>query len=169
MHFRPRVSGSEVRWLVFFLCWFSGATLAAAWSVTVDEGSGLPTIAKGGRIAMSGSFFPLAKKTANSNRATEFHVVGPFDYRFLYKGLAGGYEIAGSITKPGNRQMVWQFDAVGPDTVQERINRGLTFKFDLETFGPELGAPRLLPANRGWVWGKDGNAESGAALRSTFG
>ena len=43
------------------------------------------------------------------------------------------------------------------------IGGGISFKFDLATFGSRMGDPELLPDNRGWRWGA--NAGNGIEMR----
>lgn len=138
----------------------SNAALAASWSASVDQREGLPAISRGGAAALSSNFAFWGKNWAWAGQEAEFKVVAPFEYSDVGKNRALDFDLVGKIRKSSNQQLVWEFDLNARRTTTDATGGGVAFKFDLATFGPEMGDPELLPANRGWVWGRAGGSRA---------
>jgi len=136
----------------------SNAAFAASWTASVDQGDGLPALSKGGAIALSSTFVFWGKNWAWADMPREFKVVAPFEYVVAAKNQALNFDLAGRIRKSSNQQLVWEFELNSRSTTPDVIGGGIAFKFELATFGSELGEPELLPANRGWAWGRAGGS-----------
>lgn len=136
----------------------SNAAFGASWTASVDQRQGLPALSKGGASALSSGFVFWGKDWAWADTQAEFKVVAPFEYIVVGKNQALDFDLAGRIGKPSSQQLVWEFDLNARSTTPDVIGGGIAFKFDLATFGSELGEPELLPANRGWAWGRAGGS-----------
>src|SRR5712691_5142700 len=135
----------------------SNVALAAPWSASVDQQQGgLPAISKGGASALSSAFVFWGKNWAWADMPSEFKVVALFEYAVAAKNQALNFDLASHIRKPSSHQLVWEFDLNARSTTSDVIGGGIAFNFDLTTFRAELGEPELLPANRGWTWGRAG-------------
>lgn len=136
----------------------SNVAFGASWTASVDQRQGLPALSKGGASALSSGFVFWGKDWAWADTQAEFKVVAPFEYIVVGKNQALDFDLAGRIGKPSSQQLVWEFDLNARSTTPDVIGGGIAFKFDLATFGSELGEPELLPANRGWAWGRAGGS-----------
>src|SRR5665213_12160 len=134
----------------------SGPACAAAWTASVDQRNGLPTLAKGGSVAMSSDFVFWRRNWAWAGLSAQFDVVAPYVYSILGNDSALDFTLDGRVRRPSDQQLVWQFDLNAHTTTPDAIGGGIAFKLDLAAFGAELGEPELLPENRGWTWGKEG-------------
>jgi hypothetical protein len=133
-----------------------GHAPAAQWAVSVDQREGLPLISKGGANGLTSAFAFWGADWSWARHAVDFRVVAPFEYALAGTNAALDLEMQGRVARPADRQLVWTLDFRGRTTQSGVIGGGITFRFDLEAFGPELGEPDLLPERRGWVWGKAG-------------
>lgn len=136
----------------------SNAAFAASWIASVDQQDGLPTLSKGGANGLSSTFVFWGKNWAWAQQQAAFKVLSPFDYAVAGKNQALDFDLVSRIKKLSNRQLVWEFALNARSTASDVIGGGIAFKFDLATFGSELGEPELLPANRGWAWGQAGRS-----------
>jgi hypothetical protein len=136
----------------------SNAACAASWTASVDQREGLPALSRGGASALSSNFVFWGKNWAWADMPMEFKVVAPFEYSVVGKNQALNFDLSGRIRKPSSQQLVWELDLNPRSTTSNVIGGGIAFKFDLATFGSELGEPELLPANRGWAWGRAGSS-----------
>jgi hypothetical protein len=143
---------------VFLVTYLFGSMAhAASWIARVDGSNGLPSISKGGENALASEFVFWGAHAVWANQQTEFKIYAPFNYVVTGTNQALNLDIAGHITKISNRQLVWQFDLDSHSTTVNAYGGGVSFKFGLHVFGPELGEPDLLPENRGWIWGRAGH------------
>lgn len=126
------------------------------WLASVDQHTGLPLLSKGGRNALGSSFAFWGSNWKWAGMTTRFEVLAPFDYRLDGNSEPLALTMAGKINKPGDRQLVWEFDFEASRTSKDVIGGGIAFRFDLAAFGPAMGDPELLPDNSGWAWGKQG-------------
>lgn len=122
--------------------------------ISVDESDGLPLLSKGGAAALSSKFSYWAKNWSWAGQQTDFAVTGPFEYSITGKNATLNLDLVGRARKTSERQMVWEFELQAGSALEDVIGGGLVFKFDLANFGALLGAPELLPGNRGWSWGR---------------
>lgn len=137
----------------------SSVVHAASWTASVDQQQGgLPILSKGGVSALSSHFVFWGKNWAWADMSKEFKVIAPFEYSVAGKNQTLNFDFASHIKKPSNRQLVWEFDLNAHSMTADVIGGGIAFRFDLATFGAELGEPELLPANRGWAWGRAGGS-----------
>jgi hypothetical protein len=129
--------------------------IAADWTVSVDEHSGLPTVTRGGASAVSSSWVFWGANWAWSDLQTGFKVVSPGHYLLEGRNNALGFDFSTGIQQAGERQLVWDFQLNGHDGKSGVVGGGMVFKFDLASFGAEMGEPTILPNDRGWAWGRD--------------
>ena len=134
---------------------FPGAA-DAQWSSSVDERHGLPIVARGGGAAVSSNFAFWGQNWAWANMQTRFSIAGPLEYSVMGRNPALNLELNSRIKTPSSHQRVWEFDLNARNAAPGVIGGGIVFKFDLATFGRELGEPELLPGHRGWAWGRAG-------------
>lgn len=134
----------------------SSAAFAASWTVTVDQQEGLPALSRGGASALSSNFVFWSKDWAWAGLQTQFTVAAPFEYSVIGKNQALNFDLSSQIRKPSTQQLIWNFDLNAHGTMQKVIGGGIAFKFDVATYGSELGEPELLPGHRGWAWGRTG-------------
>jgi hypothetical protein len=139
-------------------CCICNGVLAAPWMVRVDERAGLPSLSRGGAVALSSRFAYWAKDWRWAGQQTEFKVVGPFEYSITGRNPALNFDLAARVRKTSDRQMVWEFDLDARGTQAGVIGGGLSFMFDVADFGSALGEPELLAGNRGWSWGHAADA-----------
>jgi hypothetical protein len=139
-------------------CLFSNIAFAASWTVSVDQRHGLPAISRSGGIALSSQFVFWGKDWAWAGQRMEFKVAGPFDYIISGKNRTLNFDLMGRIRKSSSQQLVWEFDLHAPETTADVIGGGISFRFNLASFGQELGEPELLQGNRGWIWGRAGGS-----------
>jgi hypothetical protein len=139
-------------------CCISGVAIASSWSVSVDERSGLPTLSKGGNVALSSAFVFWRADWVFADEQTELKVRAPFEYSIAGKNQPLNFDLAGRVTKASDRQLVWEFDFDAHSASSRVVGGGISFTFDLADFGSELGEPELLPANIGWAWGRAGGS-----------
>jgi hypothetical protein len=124
----------------------------------VDQRQGLPSVAKGGVSALSSAFTFWGKNWSWASQQSNFRVIGPFEYAVVGKNPALNFDLASHISKATDGQLVWQFDLNARSIAADVIGGGISFKFDLATFGSDMGEPELLPAGRGWAWGRAGGS-----------
>jgi hypothetical protein len=150
-----RLESHVSRWLIVLAaCCISSTAIASSWSAGVDERSGLPTLSKGGNVALSSAFVFWRENWVFADEQTELKVRAPFTYSIAGKNLALNFDLAGRITKASDRKLVWEFDLDAHSAFSHVIGGGISFTFDLSNFGSELGEPELLPGNLGWAWGR---------------
>jgi hypothetical protein len=137
---------------------FSCVAFSATWTVSVDARHGLPTISRSGAIALSSGFAFWGKNWAWAGQRMEFKVTGPFEYTASGTNRDLNFHLLNRARRTSNQQFVWEFDFDAPSTASDVIGGGISFRFNLEAFGVELGEPELLPDNRGWVWGRAGGS-----------
>jgi hypothetical protein len=135
------------------LAWPAQA-LAAAWSASVDEGNGLPRLARNGVEVVSTNFSFWAANWQWADMPIRFSRSAPFEYRLQGVNQTLGFELLANVRKSAERQLTWAFELDAQTARQGVTGGGLVFKFDLSNAAAEMGDPELLPDNRGWAWGK---------------
>ena len=140
------------------LAMYAGSCGAAAssWTSGVDERNGLPTLSKGGIVALSSAFVFWRANWVFADQQTEFKIRGPYAYTVTGKNPALNVDLAGRITKVTERKLIWDLDLDAHSPTLNAIGGGISFSFDVTAFGSELGEPELLPNNLGWAWGHAG-------------
>jgi len=137
----------------------SSVVHAASWTASVDQQQGgLPILSRGGVSALSSNFVFWGKNWAWADMSKEFKAIAPFEYSVAGKNQTLNFDFSSRIKKPSNQQLVWELDLNARSMITDVIGGGIAFGFDLATFGAELGEPELLPANRGWAWGRTGGS-----------
>lgn len=130
--------------------------VSSPWTVSVSEADGLPVINKGGSRALTASFGFWARNWAWAGLDSQFKVMAPFRYSLTARNRLLDFDLAATARRVSDRQLVWELDLDAHSTSREVIGGGLVFRFDLATFGAEMGEPVLLANNRGWAWGREG-------------
>lgn len=155
--------GSLCVFAIAALCIASAAS-GAMWKAGADDNEGLPTLSKGGTVALSSTYVFWGKNWVFADQPVDFKVTGPFDYSFTGKNAALDFDLAGHARKRSEQQLAWDFDLNAHSAASGIIGGGISFKFDLAGFGAELGEPELLPGNIGWAWGR----ASGSRIEMRF-
>jgi hypothetical protein len=138
-------------------CWLCGTGYAASWHSGADPVQGLPSLSRGGTAALTSAYVFWGKSWAFSDQQTTFKLNAPFDYSITGKNPGLDFDLAAHVRKESARQMQWDFDLNARSPLAGIIGGGISFRFDIATFGPELGEPELLPGNLGWAWGRAGS------------
>src|SRR5688572_26590618 len=103
--------GSMLRTLLvpFASVWLSVATAqASAWTASVDERDGLPTVSLGGAKVVSGAFVFWRKDWAWAEMTTALKIEAP--YTITGRNEALGLDLSGRIRKASEHQLVWEFN-----------------------------------------------------------
>jgi Cellulase (glycosyl hydrolase family 5) len=129
---------------------------AASWAVSVDERQGLPTFSRGGASALSSRFVFWGNNWAFAGQPIAFKVTGPSQYTLAANNRMLNFSLAGRISRRSPRELVWEFELDAPSATRDVIGGGISFRFDLASYGAQLGEPALLGDNRGWAWGRAG-------------
>src|SRR6266566_965381 len=150
------------RSIIIFVPLWAAASNASAVPLTasVDQGEGLPGLSLGGASAMSSQFIFWGKNWTWAQLKTQFKVVGPFEYAISGIDQPLKLALSARITKPSNRQLVWEFNLDAAANMPDVIGGGIGFKFDLASFGSQFGEPEILSGNSGWSWGRAGGTQA---------
>lgn len=132
------------------------ASHAAAWTVTVDEQNGLPTLTRGGGPAMKSKFNFWGPDWSWTGLSGSFKVDGPYRYSLTANNKALDFDLTAAIQKPSAQTLTWTFDLQAHSKQRNVEGGGMMFLFDPTLIAGEMGDPVLLGDNRGWSWGKDG-------------
>ncbi len=130
---------------------------AGTWNVRLDEDTGLPRLSKGGNGVMSSSFVFFDKNWEWANLDSDLKISSPGQYLLKGTNKLLGFDFNANISKVSSQQMTWNIELDAKKSRKDVIGGGLSFKFDLENFGQELGNPKILSDNSGWVWGEGKN------------
>jgi hypothetical protein len=134
----------------------SNTSSADPWTLSVDERNALPTLSRGGAVAMTGVFAFWGKDWQWAGPSVGFKVEAPFEYSIIADSQPLNIHLIGRIKKSSNRRMIWEGDLNARNAVPDVIGGGISFQFDLENVGGQLGEPEILSGNRGWSWGHPG-------------
>lgn len=135
----------------------AAASTLAVWSASIKDDDGLPALAKDGRDAMTASYAFWGSNWSWANLSTNFNIVAPYQYAVTGSNKMLDFDLNEKISAPSGNQLVWQID-LDAHSAKTDAKGGVVFKFDLNTFGNEMGEPQLLPDNQGWTWGKEGSS-----------
>ncbi|NQD74833.1 cellulase family glycosylhydrolase [Pseudomonas sp. CM27] len=127
---------------------------ASAWQVSVDEQNGLPTVTRGGGPVMQAKFDFWAANWSWTGFYTTFKVNGPYHYTLQGKNKELDFDLAADIRKEQPQTLSWAFDLDAHSRQSGVIGGGMVFQFDPAQIAAGMGAPQLLPGNRGWSWGQ---------------
>lgn len=127
---------------------------ATEWSISVDDRTGMPVLSNGGSKAVATSYAFWAANWAWADTTSRLTIPAPFSYDLLASNKTLNFDLTGSVRKTTESLLTWEFDLDARRGLKPVIGGGLVFKFDLASFGAEMGDPELLPDNRGWSWGK---------------
>ncbi|MNG72667.1 hypothetical protein D3C79_310960 [compost metagenome] len=148
---RPFVRASALVGLLLL----PGAGWASAWVVSVEEQNGLPSITRGGGPVMKSKFDFWGEDWSWTGFYTALKVQAPYSYALLGKSKDLDFDLKASIDKPQEKTLTWQFDLDAHSRQSDVIGGGMVFQFAPDLIAGEMGAPELLPGNRGWSWGGD--------------
>ncbi len=140
-------------------CLLSNFACAATWTASVNEQNGLPVLSKGGAVAIATDFVFWQKNWQWAGLSTHFKVVAPFEYSIVGESSLLNLSLSSQVARPSSQRLGWTFDLRARSSLPDAIGGGLSFRFDLENLGVELGEPELLPDNRGWSWGRTGGTK----------
>ncbi|MDZ5738379.1 cellulase family glycosylhydrolase [Pseudomonas asiatica] len=138
---------------------------ASAWQVSVDEQNGLPLVTRGGGPVMKAKFDFWAANWSWTGFSTTFKVVGPDHYMLQGKNKELDFDLAADIRKEQAQTLGWAFDLEAHSRQAGVMGGGMVFEFDPAQIAGGMGAPQLLPGNRGWSWGK---ADQGRRIEMRF-
>jgi len=124
-----------------------------AYLASADSSTGLPVIVRGGARAVSPSLAFWGSDWSWAGVSTTFAVNAPFQYSFTAQNSNLDFDITVGISKVSEQQMALSFDLDARRSHSNIIGGGMVFKFDLSTFGAEMGNPTLLADRKGWAWG----------------
>lgn len=149
-----------IMWLaVMGACCLCSAATASSWSLSIDERSGLPTLARGGAAALSADYVFWRENWAFADTRSQLKVLGPFVYSVAGRVEALDLDLAARISRAAERQLTWDLTFNVRTGTGRAIGGGISFKFDLADFADQLGEPVLLPGNLGWAWGRPGGTQ----------
>ena len=137
-------------------CVLCRAALSAPWIASVDERGGLPSLARGGAVVLSGTFSFWGKNWTWAEQESQLKVQGPFEYALAGKNPALNFDLSARVRKPSERELSWEFELQAREATPGAIGGGIVFTFEPESAG--LGEPELLAGNRGWTWGRAGGS-----------
>ncbi|KIY40454.1 glycosyl hydrolase family 5 [Pseudomonas sp. 10-1B] len=135
------------------------------WQVSVDEQNGLPMVTRGGGPMMKAKFDFWAADWSWTGFYTAFKVNGPYHYTLQGKNKELDFDLAADIRKEQPQTLSWAFDLDAHSRKAGVMGGGMVFQFDPAQMAGEMGAPQLLPDNRGWWWGK---ADQGRRIEMRF-
>ncbi|MDH0705164.1 cellulase family glycosylhydrolase [Pseudomonas sp. GD03862] len=141
------------------------ASWASDWQVSVDEQNGLPTVTHGGGPVMKAKFDFWAANWSWTGFYTDFKVNGPYHYTLRGKNKELDFDLQADIRKEQAQTLSWAFDLDAHSRQSGVMGGGLVFQFDPAQIAGGMGAPQLLPDNRGWTWGK---ADQGRRIEMRF-
>lgn len=133
----------------------SQAGWASGWVVSVEEQNGLPSVTRGGGQVMKAKFDFWAANWSWTGFYTAMKVNAPYSYTLQGKNKQLDFDLTADIRKPQTQTLTWAFDLTAHSRQSNVMGGGIVFQFDPALFNGEMGAPVLLPDNRGWSWGKD--------------
>ncbi|HDS1733068.1 cellulase family glycosylhydrolase [Pseudomonas sp. BP8] len=123
------------------------------WSVSVNEENGLPSMTRGGGLGMASRFDFWGADWRWTGFYTQFKINAPYDYSLVGKNKDLDFDLSAAIHKNQPQTLSWTFDLDAHSAQRNVIGGGLVFNFDPGLIAGEMGAPVLLPDNRGWSWG----------------
>lgn len=138
------------------LALLAGLAAAESWKVSVDTAQGLPAVTRGGAPAVKTALVFWGANWSWADTPTSFSVTAPYSYAVSGKNATLGFTLASTAKKSAANRMDWTFDLNAAAPKYQIIGGGLSFKFDLTTFGAEMGPPVILPDKSGWAWGPVG-------------
>jgi hypothetical protein len=130
---------------------------ADAWTSSLDEATGLPTLEAGGGRADSPSFAFWGDHWRWAAMPVQVDTLAPGSYQAAGTAKALGLAMRTRVTRqPQGWSVDFLFDA---DPGVDKATGGLVFRLDQATWNATMGDPVLLPDNRGWRWGRDGGPQ----------
>lgn len=145
------------RWLAGLVALaMAGAAGASQWTLSVDDGSGLPRLSQAGGAAMSGNWVFWAGNWSWADFDAQLAPAGALQYQLAGRSRKLDFQLQAPVTRAAPQQLQWALTLDAASSQTPVIGGGMSVKFDLATFGAEMGEPELLPRNQGWTWGKPG-------------
>jgi hypothetical protein len=152
-------AGAGVKWLAHALALVASLHCASAaaetWKLSVNDADALPRVTISGVDAVTShyAFWERNWKWAG----VEGTLSRPGTRRYAHSGNSEvlGLRLEARADAAAARLISWEFELTASRALSGVIGGGIAFHFDLTAF-PDLGLPELLPANRGWAWGRGG-------------
>ncbi len=148
--------GAQLRYALVLTLLLSGPALGAQVTVNVNETNGLPAASLGGLSVLSSNFVFWRKNWSWAGLSSRVRVIAPFDYDVSGDSRALDLDLSGHVSKPSERQLIWDLDLNARTATPDAIGGGISFRLNLPALSSQLGEPELLPENRGWAWGHEG-------------
>lgn len=134
-------------------CAWAGLAGAAAWTLSVNDANGLPTVTRGGAAAVGTDFAFWGSNYKWASLTTQVRVEAPYTYAIAGQNAPLDFSLAGQVRKLGSAELAWNFTFDAASRKENVIGGGLVFHFNLAAFRAEMGDPVLLPNKLGWAWG----------------
>ncbi|MDP3818621.1 MAG: cellulase family glycosylhydrolase [Methylotenera sp.] len=127
---------------------------ASAWNVRLNGDNGLPELSKGGNGVVSSSFIFFDKNWGWTELESNLKVTSPGQYILKGTNKTLDFDMNANISKVSNQRMLWDIDLDAKKSRKDVVGGGISFSFDIDNFGQELGNPKILSDNSGWTWGE---------------
>ncbi len=152
------MSSDLFRKIVLFLgmAALPAASLAAAWSASVNDSNGLPKLSRAGADVLTSNFAFWAANWQWADMPLRFRVLAPLEYSLQGNNKTLAFDLLAKVKKTAERRLTWEFDLDARDAMSGVMGGGMIFKFDLSSARNEMGEPELLPDRQGWAWGRVG-------------
>ena len=122
----------------------------------VNDVSGLPEVLNGGKTIVKGRYLYFAvddnDKWIPAVQENRFEVISDYNYRLLGENETFGYTLDKVISRDGNSGLNYRLEFNVERDLPRVVGGGIEFRLDSD-YNRILGTPRLLPSNRGWIWG----------------
>jgi len=138
---------------------FSSINFTYAMSyVSVDEKAGLLIATDGGKQVIQSNYVyfgvePSGKWTW-AEQSTNFSILSEFQYQFTGKNKAYDYRYKTIISKINESAISFAISFDNARDIRKIIGGGIEFRLDA-SYNVELGVPRLLDDDKGWIWGDE--------------
>lgn len=126
---------------------------ASDWVASIDERSGLPVLNRGGSPVMASALTFWGSDWEWSYFESQFKINAPGSYTLTGQDKSLDFDLAAQIKKVDEQTLTWNFTLDAHSTKSGVEGGGIVFKFDPALIAADMGAPVLLPGNRGWSWG----------------
>lgn len=148
---------SIILWVVAGI---SAAAPIPQWQISINEHDGLPLTSAGGQIGVTANWVFWGSRWKWARTESQLTGNGAGTYRTTGEVPNLGLQWMGEVSpQQGEHSLVYEVRMAARQAHTDVIGGGLTFKFDLPTFGGVMGNPVLLPGNTGWQWGREGGTQ----------
>ncbi|MBL8328766.1 MAG: hypothetical protein JNJ71_07925 [Rubrivivax sp.] len=129
---------------------------ASAWTLQIDDQTGLPQLNKGGGPGMNAQWAFWGANWAWADFTPVLRNTAPLQYTLEGRSGALDTRLNAQIQRTTPQQLSGSFTWEAASQRSPAIGGGWSVRFDLANHAAEMGEPELLPQNQGWVWGKPG-------------